>query len=219
MIILPFGLIGLGFLSGVRHAFDADHIAAVSTIVSRQKSIAKSAITGAFWGIGHGIALLAVGFFVILFKARIPEKITLMLEAAVGIMLILLGINVILTMKKSMIHFHRHMHGNFKHVHFHSHKLEKHHNHKHSSMLVGFIHGLAGSAALALIALATISSAWIGLLYILLFSMGSIAGMVLVTSAISLPFAMIPKRLEKIETSLKLSTAIASIIIGFFIII
>lgn len=219
MSILPFGLIGLGFLSGVRHAFDADHVAAVSTIVFRQKSIVKSAVTGAFWGIGHAIALLAVGFFVILFKARIPESITLLLEAIVGVMLILLGSNVILTMKKSMIHFHKHRHGNFEHIHFHSHKLEKYHNHKHSSMLVGFVHGLAGSAALALIALAAISSAWIGLLYILLFGMGSIAGMVLVTSAISLPFAMIPKKLQKIEASLKLSTAIASIIIGFFIIV
>ena len=98
--VLPFSLLGFGFLLGIKHAFDADHVLAVSTIVSRRKSVKSSSLIGMFWGVGHLVSLFAAGLLVLLLKIQIPQKVSLFLEFIVGSMLILLGINVMLTIKK-----------------------------------------------------------------------------------------------------------------------
>lgn len=222
-MILPFSLLGFGFLLGMRHAFDADHIAAVSTIISNHKSIRKSSLLGIFWGFGHTISLLAIGLLILLLKIKIPEKIALLLELIVGIMLLVLGINVLLTINKNKIHLHKHKHGIIEHIHFHSHKLTKYHHHEHipfkQLLLIGLIHGIAGSAALTLLVLTTVNSILLGIIYILIFGVGSIIGMALISSIISLPFKLIPNNLQKTQRILRISTGLFSIVIGLFTII
>lgn len=221
MGIAPFGLLGLGFLLGVRHAFDADHIAAVSTIVSKHKSIKISALVGIFWGLGHTLSLLLVGSAILLFKIEVPKRFALSFEFIVGIMLVLLGFNVLATINKNKVHLHRHKHGKEKHIHFHSHRQTKSHWHEHQllnkSLLVGVIHGLAGSAAIALLALATISSIWLGIIYILLFGIGSVTGMALISSIISLPFALTATKFWKIQKMLSAGAGLISMAMGFII--
>lgn len=223
MNLMLFTLFGFGFLLGVKHAFDADHIAAVSAIISKHKSIKSSSLLGMFWGFGHTIALFFVGLIVLLLKVTIPEKIALLFEFIVGIMLIVLGLNVLLTINKNKAHFHRHKHGKEEHIHFHSHKLMKHHGHKHKlfhqSLFIGLIHGLAGSAVLTLLVLTTIEIVWLGLIYILIFGIGSIIGMMFISSIISLPFKLVSNNLQKTQKILRLSAGLFSIVIGLFIII
>ena len=223
MGIFPLSLLGFGFLLGIRHAFDVDHIAAVSTIIHNHKSIKKSTLVGLFWGFGHTISLFFVGLIVLLLKITIPEKLALSFELIVGIMLFILGINVLFSINKNKIHIHKHKHHDIEHIHFHSHKLIGHHQHRHlefkKSLFIGLIHGLAGSAALTLLILATVNSVLLGLIYILIFGIGSIVGMMIVSSIISLPFKLIPNNLQKTQKILELSTGLFSAIIGLFMII
>ena len=221
MSIILFTL--FGFLSGVRHAFDADHVAAVSTFAAKNNSIRESSLLGMFWGFGHTISLLLIGLIILLLKITIPKNVSLSLEFVVGVMLVVLGINTILAINKNKIHLHKHKHGQEEHIHFHSHKTTKKHYHEHlpfhQSLFVGLIHGLAGSAALSLLVLTTIKSIWIGMAYILVFGIGSIIGMMLISSIISLPFALIPKKLERTQRILRVSAGLISAITGLIIII
>ena len=223
MNLVPIGLLGLGFLSGIRHAFDIDHIAAVSTMLSKKLSFGKSSLLGIFWGIGHAISLFCAGLIVLLLKIAIPIKLALFFEFIVAAMIIVLGINVLLTISREKIHVHRHKHGKVEHFHLHSHKSASHHAHWHTplkkSLAVGLIHGLAGSAALTLLILAGIPSAMLGLIYILLFGIGSMLGMMLVSAIISLPFRLIPNKLYNAQKLLRLSAGLISIAIGLVIII
>lgn len=218
--MLPFSLLGFGFLLGVKHAFDADHIAAVSAIAAKHKfkSVKSYSLAGMFWGFGHTISLLCAGLAILLLKIAIPEKIALSFEFIVGIMLVILGINVLLTISKNKIHFHRHKHEKEEHTHLHSHKLTKLHGHKHrlfhQSLFIGLIHGLAGSAVLTLLVLTTIKSVWLGLAYILVFGIGSMAGMILISSIIFLPFTLIPDSLQRTQKILRISAGSISMIIG-----
>lgn len=210
------GLLGFGFLLGLKHAFDTDHIAAVSAI-SKNTSIKKSSLSGVFWGLGHAISLLVIGFIVLLFKIRIPEKLGLSLELIVGVMLVILGLNVLITVNKNKAHFHKHKHGKEEHMHFHSHLITEKHGHNHQSFFIGLVHGLAGSAALTLLILTTIDSLFAGVTYILIFGIGSIIGMVLVSNLVSLPFRLISKKLEISHKILRLGTSFISIILGLSI--
>lgn len=223
MNLIPVSLLGLGFLSGLRHAFDADHIAAVSTMASGKLSIRKSSLPGIFWGFGHTISLLLAGLIVLLLKITIPEKFASFFEFIVAVMLIMLGLNVLLAVRKEKMHLHRHRHGKIEHIHLHSHKSTDCHKHSHAqltkSLMIGLVHGLAGSAALTLLVLAGINSTFLGLAYILLFGMGSMIGMALVSAVISLPFRLISGRLETAKTLLRIGTGIVSIIIGLAVII
>src|SRR3989344_2473341 len=207
------GLLGLGFLLGIKHAFDADHVAAVSAMATDNNSIKKSSLLGMFWGFGHTISLLIAGLAVLLLKITIPEKLALSFEFIVGVMLVALGINVFATINKNRIHFHSHSHGKEEHVHFHSHKS------LHRPLIIGLVHGLAGSAAISVLVLATINSLLLGLVYILVFGIGSIMGMMAISSIISLPFALVPKNLETTQKILKISAGLASAITGLIMII
>jgi len=223
MNLVPVSLLGLGLLSGISHAFDADHIAAVSTMASRKLSAGKSSLLGLFWGFGHAIALFIAGLIVLLLKITIPEKLALFFESIVALMLIALGLNVLLAIRKEKMHMHMHRHGEMEHIHLHSHKSAYYHRHDHvqlkKSLIIGLIHGLAGSAALTLLILASISSTMLGLTYILLFGIGSMLGMALVSAIISLPFRLIPNKLHNAQKLLRLSAGLISITIGLVIII
>src|SRR5215472_5252626 len=135
-----FSIIALGFFLGMRHATDPDHVIAVTTIVSRQRNIARSAMIGAFWGVGHTLTILLVGAAIILFNLVIPPRLGLSMELSVGVMLIVLGLVNVVSFFRSITttpvleaaeasgvtHSHAHSHGDYIHSHAHGHSPEAH---------------------------------------------------------------------------------------------
>ncbi len=190
-----------GFLLGMRHAVEADHIAAVASLATKTTSARQGVRQGMAWGLGHTLTLFLFGSLVLFAVNIIPDKIVNGLEFAVGLMLIALGIDVLRRVYKERVHFHAHRHGVEKtHFHAHSHKGESKnahnpsaHKHEHTqgfpikALLVGLMHGMAGSAALIILTLQTLTSPWLGLVYIALFGLGSIAGMGLFSLVIVIP--------------------------------
>ena len=188
-------IVALGFFLGMRHATDPDHVIAVTTIVSRERQISKSAWIGAFWGIGHTLTIFVVGAGIILFDLVIPPRIGLSMELAVGIMLIVLGVANVRSFFTSVpggegvVHSHPHGHGDYVHNHVHTHQPEHHQHTPDQTLLarldralgkfktyklvrplvIGIVHGLAGSAAIALLVLATIPNTKWALAYLLVF--------------------------------------------------
>jgi ABC-type nickel/cobalt efflux system permease component RcnA len=192
-------LVGLGFLLGLKHALDADHVVAVSTIVSRHRKLSKASLVGALWGLGHTTTLFGVGVAVLAFRLTIPERVALVFELLVGVVLIGLGLSVLWDLRRRRIHAHVHRHDGHEHWHVHSHEGSEGHEHPHGErlglrpLLVGMVHGLAGSAALMLLVLSTVDSLWVGALYILVFGVGSIVGMLVVSTVISLPIVLMAR--------------------------
>ncbi len=220
-----FALLGVGFLLGLKHAVEADHLAAVSTIVAERRSLLGSAMVGGFWGIGHTITLLFIGALVIFFKFSISETLESKLEALVGAMLVILGLNTLRRLlKKEKIHVHSHDHDGHKHTHLHTHEDEKkektHHFAKFSprSLLIGMIHGLAGSAALMLLIVPTIDSAGIAMIYILVFGIGSVGGMMLMSVLIGLPLHFTAQRFAAFNKTLIGFAGALSLCLGVFIV-
>jgi len=230
-----FSIIALGFFLGMRHATDPDHVIAVSTIVSREREVGKSAWIGIFWGIGHTLTIFAVGAAIILFDVAISPRIGLSMELAVGLMLILLGIINVISFFRDLpstrdrvgvpapphaelaasqlevLHSHAHSHGDFIHTHPHSHS-HRPDTHVHSGqnpvawldrmflrfklyrplrpLMIGIVHGMAGSAAVALLVLATIRDPRWAVAYLLVFGIGTIAGMMVITMSIASTFRL-----------------------------
>lgn len=222
-----FAILALGFFLGLKHAVEADHLAAVSTIVSERKSLWSSALVGGIWGLGHTISLIIAGVFVLLLNFEISEQTERILEFGVGLMLLVLGFNVfrkIIT--GGNLHFHSHEHGDRAHVHPHLHepanKDEKgsHHGLRFSprALLIGMVHGLAGSAALMLLVVPTIHSRSLGLLYIVIFGVGSIGGMMLMSFLVGLPFHLTASRFNRFNNLLQAVAGIISITIGLVIV-
>ena len=211
----------LGFLLGVKHALDADHIVAVSTIATGNRSLKRSCAIGFCWGVGHTAVLLVAGLAVLGFHLAIPHDTARLFEAGVGVMLIGLGLSVGWTLLRERLHVHAHTHDDGTgHLHVHSH-LEGHgHAHLHryrleyKSLAVGMMHGLAGSAALLLLVLSTVRSLTDGMLYILVFGTGSISGMVLLGAVLSIPFAVTPARLVRTHLMLRALAGLASVSLG-----
>lgn len=214
----------LGFFLGLSHAIEADHLAAVSAIVSEKKNIFSAAIIGGLWGIGHTISLFVVGAIAIFLKLQISETAEAKLEAIVGGMLVLLGLNALkklFTAKE--IHAHTHEHGARAHTHFHLHKDEEaneksHHRFSPRSVLIGMVHGLAGSAALTLAVVPTIKSPLVALAYILIFGAGSIGGMMLMSFIIGLPFHFTASNFAILNKAIRLGAGVFSLGLGMFII-
>jgi len=218
-------VLGLGFVLGLKHALDADHVVAVTTIVSEKRGLLSSAIVGAVWGLGHTAALLAVGIVVILLQAQIPERVALALEFGVAIMLVILGLNLLRKLLRSKdLHTHAHQHGGHFHAHPHLHEhAEGEAPHTHHGMevggkpfLIGLVHGMAGSAALMLLVLASIPSPLIGLLYIAIFGIGSVGGMLLMSAAISLPFAFTATKFLRLNFAVRIVAGLFSVGFGIF---
>ena len=213
----------IGFVFGLYHAIEADHLAAVSAIVSEHKNVLTASIIGGFWGLGHTLSLFAVGALVILVKLQISESTEGMFEGVVGIMLVLLGLNAIrkiFTARK--VHSHTHEHDGREHSHLHIHRDEKveasHHRFAPRSVLVGMIHGLAGSAGLMLLVLPTITSAAFALLYIAIFGVGSIAGMMAMSLLIGLPLYFTADRFVTINKGIRLLAGAFSLLWGALLI-
>lgn len=214
-----------GFIIGLKHAVEADHLAAVSTIVAERKNVFSSTIIGGFWGVGHTISLLIVGALVIFLKLQISESVEAKLEAIVGGMLILLGLNALYKLwQKDKIHVHTHEHAGHEHIHIHAHENEKeeesHHFMRFSprAIAIGMIHGLAGSAGLMLIILPLISSPAVAFSYILIFGVGSIGGMMLMSLLIGLPLHLTAGKFEILNKSILGLAGIFSLALGGFII-
>lgn len=217
--------LSLGFILGLKHALDADHLVAVTTIVSEKRGLLSSAIVGAVWGLGHTAALLAVGIVVILLQAQISERVALALEFGVAIMLVALGINLLIKLLRSKdLHMHPHQHGGHFHTHPHVHQhAEGETPHTHHGMqigkkpfFIGLVHGMAGSAALMLLVLATIPSPIIGLFYIVIFGIGSVGGMLVMSAAISIPFALTATRFMRLNIAVRAVAALFSVGFGIF---
>ncbi len=220
-----FAILVYGFLLGLKHATEADHLAAVSTIVSGRKSIFSSAMIGGIWGLGHTISLFAAGVFVLVLDFRISERAERILEFCVGIMLVVLGANVLRKLLRgAKIHFHTHEHNGHAHAHPHVHvgADEPHAHHGFSfqkkPLIVGMIHGLAGSAALMLLVIPTIESRAVGLIYILIFGAGSIGGMMLMSFLVGLPFHLTVLRFNRLNYFLQSAAGLISVGLGLFIV-
>lgn len=218
------GALLLGFLLGLKHAVDPDHLVAVSTIVSEHRSIARSSLVGTLWGLGHTASLLGVGLIVILLKAPIPTSVASIMEMAVAVMLVILGAGVARRAARRpsfTVHSHVHSHEEgTQHSHLHVHS-EADHGHNHypfkigrKPFVVGLVHGAAGSAALTLLVLTTIPSAAAGLAYIALFGIGSVGGMLLMSAVVGLPFAVTAGRLSKLNVAVRMIAGLSSVVFG-----
>jgi sulfite exporter TauE/SafE len=218
-----FSVLVIGFVLGLQHATEADHLAAVSTIVSEKKNLLTASIVGGMWGIGHTISLFAVGILVIFLKLQISETLEARLEACVGVMLVLLGINALRKLfQANRVHLHTHEHDGHRHAHVHTHHEDRsdisHHRLSPRSVAIGMVHGLAGSAALMLLVVPTISSPTIALAYILIFGIGSIGGMMAMSFLIGLPFHFTAGRFDLLNRGIRLVAGVFSLGLGFSII-
>ena len=222
--------LALGAIFGLKHATEVDHVVAVSTIVSEHKKISRAALVGGLWGVGHTFSLLVVGLLVLAMRVAIPEHVAQWLEFSVSIMIITLGSLALIRALKGRrdLHIHQHEHDGVEHQHIHFHDKETAHKgpvQKHSHavkqigikpLIVGSVHGLAGSGVLTVAVLANISSVPLGLLYLLVFGVGSIVGMLLMSGLVGLPFTLNFKRLSGINHALQLVAGVFSIVFGFW---
>jgi high-affinity nickel permease len=243
-VIGLFTIIAVGFFLGMRHATDPDHVIAVTTIVSRQRNVWRAALTGIFWGIGHTLTIFIVGAGIILFNLVIPVRLGLSMEFSVSLMLILLGVINVVAFLRSMPgattfdeHSHAHNHGGGIFAHSHNH-LPQDHSHEPGQaqtvfldrvfgrsgiyqhlrpLVIGLVHGLAGSAAVALLVLTTISNPHWALAYLLLFGVGTIAGMMLITMSIASTFHFVGRNREGFSRRLGLASGLISLVFGLFV--
>jgi cytochrome c biogenesis protein CcdA len=220
-----FGILGLGFLLGMQHALEADHIAAVSSIAARRSRIGDIVKHGLTWGLGHTLTLFVFAGVAILLGRAIPETVAKPIEGAVGVMLIGLGAHVLWRLWRDRVHFHRHGHADGT-VHFHAHShagdtlphTRTAHIHEHGfrwrTLLVGLMHGMAGSAALLVLAVTQASSPVAGLGYVALFGIGSMIGMGALSAVIAVPLAVSARFLTVANRALQGAVGAVTIAIG-----
>ena len=222
-----FGILGLGFLLGMQHALEADHIAAVSSIAARRTHVGDIVRHGLTWGLGHTLTLFAFAGAAIWLGRAIPEHVARPIEAAVGIMLVGLGAHVLWRLWRDRVHFHRHGHGDGTvHIHAHSHAGETlpharaPHAHAHihgfrwRTLLVGLMHGMAGSAALLVLAVSQAASPAVGLGYVALFGIGSMIGMAALSTVIAVPLAVSARWLTWANRGLQGAVGAVTIALG-----
>jgi high-affinity nickel-transport protein len=242
-----FSIIAIGFFLGMRHATDPDHVIAVTTIVSHQRKTARAALIGAMWGLGHTVTIFVVGSAIILFNLVIPVRLGLAMELSVGFMLILLGVWNLRSFTKAMpkphgaeeslVHAHPHTHGDYIHNHSHKHHPESHPHSPEQTplahldrtfgklslyqlvrpLVVGIVHGLAGSAAVALLILATIQNSRWAIAYLLVFGIGTIAGMMLITMSLASTFKFVGSRFAGFGRQLGMASGFISLAFGLFL--
>jgi ABC-type nickel/cobalt efflux system permease component RcnA len=220
-----FGILGLGFLLGMQHALEADHVAAVSSIAARRTEVGDIVKHGLTWGFGHTLTLFAFAGAALGLGRAIPENLARPIEGAVGVMLIGLGAHVLWRLWRDRVHFHRHSHDDGAvHVHAHSHAGETvpharaAHAHEHGfrwrTLLVGLMHGMAGSAALLVLTVSKASSFAVGLGYVALFGIGSMLGMGALSTVIAVPLAFSARWLTWANSGLQGAVGLVTIAIG-----
>lgn len=207
-------ILGLGFILGMRHATDSDHVVAVSTILSRERSTRTAALVGALWGVGHTLTIMVVGGAIIAFDLVIPARLGLSMELSVGVMLVVLGA--------------LNLSGAFKRIdevaHAHA-GHDQHAGHPHAAgvgwlarpLFVGIVHGLAGSAAVALLVLTTIRDVRSALLYLAVFGTGTVVGMTVLTSALAAPLAFAATRNDRVNHYMARVTGALSVAFGIVV--
>lgn len=221
----------LGFAMGVRHAFDADHLAAMATLATRSPGTRAGFLQGAAWGLGHTLTLLLVGGGCLLAGAAVPERWAARLELVVGFMLLALGLDTLRRLRRARIHAHVHDHGDGRaHWHVHRHLSAAHddpaaHEHPHPrpgfpgrALAVGLVHGLAGSAALFLLTLQSVGSFWPGLAYIALFGLGSILGMAGLSAVVAVPLRAAAGRAARARGAIEAVVGVATMALGIRVI-
>lgn len=245
-----FSILAFGFLIGMKHATEADHLAAVATLATRSHSTWDALRQGAAWGLGHALTLMLFGGLVLGLGRSIPPQIEQGLELVVGLMLLALGFDVLRRLRRQSVHFHVHQHGDgLRHFHAHSHatialqpnhavpdftrlqfqsEVGAHadlpHDHAHPArlprraLLIGMVHGLAGSAALIVLSLEAAASVPMGLLYVLLFGAGSMLGMALLSVAIALPLRLSGGVLDGVHRGLTAGFGLLSCGMGLWLI-
>lgn len=193
----------LGLALGLRHALDPDHLVAMSTLVSRERNPLRSSIVGGLWGAGHCLSLVTVGLVVVSARVPVPEPLSRVLEIAVGIMLIGLGLVSLFAGPARRAALSRRAHDT-------SHRVGR------RPFYVGLVHGLAGSGALALVVLTTIRSPVAGLLYIAIFGLGAVGGMMAMSLVLSLPFALASASTGSATRVVTRVAAVSSVLFGIY---
>ncbi|MFT3938492.1 urease accessory protein [Rhodopseudomonas sp.] len=220
-----FAILGLGFLLGMQHALEVDHIAAVSTIAARRSGVADIVKHGLTWGLGHTLTLFLFAGIALVIGHSIPEQIAQPLEGAVGFMLVALGGHLLWRLWRDRVHVHVHQHGDgVRHLHLHSHAdrlshdAPSAHRHEHGfrwrTLLVGLMHGMAGSAALLVLAVSQAPSPAQGLLYVALFGLGSMVGMGALSAVIAVPVVISARSLTTANRLLQGAVGVLTIAIG-----
>ena len=238
-----FAIVALGFLLGMRHATDPDHVIAVTTIVSRERNLKQAGLIGVVWGIGHTLTILAVGSVLIAFRIVLPPRLGLGMELTVAVMLIILGIRnmgALFGFSTAPLKPHSahpssyHAHGDYIHAHHlghaHPHDPEKTPLRLMDRcfgrislfqvlrpLIVGVVHGLAGSAAIALLVLSTIQNLRWAMAYLLVFGIGTILGMMLITITVASTFSLGQKRFAILDRHFGVVSGVVSVAFGLFI--
>jgi high-affinity nickel-transport protein len=242
-------IVAVGFLLGMRHATDPDHVIAVSTIISREGNLKRASLIGAAWGVGHTLTVVLVGSAMIAFRIVHPPRIGLAMEMAVGLMLIFLGMRNLKPLfawsaergrrdPESKVHQRLHYHSHGDHIHVHEHAEESGHAHDPNRnpvaamdrwfkgsdvyhwvrpLIIGIVHGLAGSAAIALLVLTTISKARWAVAYLTVFGIGTIVGMMLITLTMGATFTYAQGRFARLERHFGWATGVISVAFGLLI--
>jgi sulfite exporter TauE/SafE len=216
-----------GGLLGMKHALEADHVAAVAALATRSRTVRDTVRQGVLWGTGHMLTLLVFGAVVLTMHAAVPERLAVLLELAVGVMLIVLGIDVLMRLRREKIHFHAHRHADgVLHVHAHSHAHDSaphdpaHHVHAHPqpaslrALFVGMMHGMSGTAALILVSAGGTGSVAIGLAEIAVFGAGAIVGMAALSVIIALPLRFTGGVLARTHNALQSAVGVATLAFG-----
>ena len=222
-----FAALALGLILGFRHALDPDHVVAVSTIVGEYRNPFRSFWVGISWGLGHTTTLFIVGIVIIALRLAIPERLILIFEGAVALMLVGLGVQVIYSIRKKKVHQHNHGHEDDDHSHFHSHAENPAHSPEHhgvkgvgkpflrkKSFFIGTVQGLAGSAVVFGLVLTTIDSVQAAIAYILLFGLASVLTMGVMTILISMPITFSANRLPNLNRFIQPGVGVLSILFG-----
>ena len=217
--------IAFGFLLGMRHATDADHVAAVAAMVGRERLVRPAAWIGVWWGVGHTITIVLVGAAIVLFNWIIEPRLGLAMEFAVGVMLVALGVGNLIALRRSKTtprgtreaattHAHMHHIGGTAPARLDRPVAELDTYNIVRPVLLGIVHGMAGSAAIALLVMTTIRDPAWAIVYLLVFGAGTIAGMSMITMAIAVPFASFGERSERRHALVRLATGVASVALG-----
>jgi high-affinity nickel-transport protein len=225
-------VLAFGFILGMRHATDADHVVAISTIVARERSIRLAGVMGALWGLGHTLTILLVGGAILVLGVVIPARVGLTMEFSVAVMLVVLGG---LNLAGFLGDARRIARGGAAAAHGHDHDRPHDHDHDHGwlsttllrrlgafqvarPLVVGVVHGLAGSAAVALLVLTTIRDVRFAMAYLAVFGVGTIAGMMIITSALAVPLAYSAKRFASLDRHMAAVSGALSVAFGLFLI-
>jgi len=191
----------LGFLLGLKHATDVDHVVAITTIVTRERSFRRAAWIGGLWGIGHSLTVLLVGGALVVFRIAMPPRVGLALEFGVALMLIVLGFSNLRPAGATAPHTHD-IPARFNSI---------------RPLVIGVVHGLAGSAAAALLVLAAIPDTVYALAYLFIFGIGTIAGMTLITAMLAAPSVYAADRVVRFQRGIRFAAGALSLALGIFI--